>query len=271
MIDAIRGYLRMRRFRRLLSRPFVRTPYGFYFFGSKHMESGDFEKTEVEFLRNLFSRADRFVNVGANFGYYVCLAQVAGLPTTAIEPSPDNLEFLKRNLQRNDFEKTVTTLPFACGEVEGKAELFGVGTGASLVEGWARNPRSLSHQVLVRRLDKIIPPETITGRTVFLVDVEGFELEVMKGATGILENSEKPIWIIESGLTDYHRKDNALNENFLFLVRHMSDFGYSCYALADFSTPISVDAIEKDLREGQDSLGSINFVFSPEGAAILAH
>lgn len=270
MIDAIRGFLRMRRHNRLLSRPFVHTPYGFQFSGPKAMESGEFERTEVELFSSLIQNADGFVNVGANFGYYVCMALAHGVPTIAIEPSPENREILNKNLRQNGFDKDVSVMPLACGEAEGEAVIFGVGTGASLVDGWARNPKSLRQQIPVQRLDKIVSPGSITRQSLFLVDVEGFELEVMKGAEKILERNEKPIWIIESGLFS-HRKDHPRNESFLPLVQLMNEFGYICYAGSDLSKPIEVEFIEQELREDSSQLSAINFLFTPRDDVMRSH
>ncbi|MDB4125601.1 hypothetical protein N9565_02605, partial [Amylibacter sp.] len=62
------------------------------------MQNGNFEITETKILIKLFSQADVFVNVGANFGYYICIARNMGLRSIAIEPVPINQRILKQNI-----------------------------------------------------------------------------------------------------------------------------------------------------------------------------
>ena len=50
------------------------TSMGFKFIGNSLMESGQFEQLESEWVRRIIKDADVFVNVGANVGYYCCIA-----------------------------------------------------------------------------------------------------------------------------------------------------------------------------------------------------
>ncbi|SHI87137.1 methyltransferase, FkbM family [Shimia gijangensis] len=264
MKDWIRGKLRARRANRLLQKEAVQTDLGFLFAGPEAMTSGVFEPKETAILTALLSDADKFVNVGANFGYYVCLAQSLGVPSVAVEPVPVNLEILHGNIARNGYGDNVTVFPNACGEAEGEAEIFGVGTGASLVKGWARNPESLAHKVPIRRLDDMVPAASVTSRTVFLVDVEGFELEVIKGADGILSREDKPIWLMETGLTD-HRSEGGLNPQFEEVFTRVSQYGYEFYCVEQPDKPVTRDIIQESLERGVDLIGGINFLLVPVG------
>ena len=264
MIDQIRGFLRQRRAKKWLARPATQTPHGFMFGGPKAMETGVFEAEETAFLSALFASADMFVNIGANFGYYVCMANSAGVRAVAIEPVPLNAQLLQRNLAANGFETLTTVHRCACGAKEDQVEIFGVGTGASLVSGWARNPSSLSTQVQVRRLDDVLKDVTLSQHSVFLCDVEGFELEALRGAQAILAHPAKPTWMIETGLTDL-RDDTALNPNFLPLFDLVTGHGYLLYALAERRQPITRAMIERSLAAGVDHIGGINFVLAPPG------
>lgn len=267
MKDWIRGILRARKAQRLLRSEGVMTGHGFKFSGPSTMKEGVFEQAETEVLCKLLAKADRFVNVGANFGYFVCLAQSMNVPTIAVEPVPVNLELLRKNIAQNGFERGVTVHACACGETAGQAEIFGVGTGASFVKGWARNPESLHHTVDVRPLDDIVAADSLSGRSVFLVDVEGFELEVLKGADAILSLKDKPIWLLESGLSD-HRQGGELNpmfeEVFALLQRH----GYDMYCINRPEQAVSGAEIRRSLETGKDLIGGHNFLLVPEGHAI---
>lgn len=267
LVDWIRGRLRARKGKRVMNRPVVETALGFKFSGSGSMQEGRFEPTETAILQKMLGKADLFVNVGANFGYFVCLAQTFGVRTIAVEPVPMNLELLRKNLSLNGFGENVEVVPAACGEAEGQAEIFGVGTGASLVPGWARNPKSLKFSVDVKRLDQIVAPNLLTENSVFLVDVEGFELEVLKGAEALLDVSHKPIWMIESGLSD-HREGGELNPIFLDVIKKVDQFGYDMFRIEDLSSPVLIHTVEQSLKSGTDLVGGINFLMVPKGRDI---
>ena len=50
------------------------TPFGFKFIGNKAMQRGEFEVEETALVRALLPSVDVLVNVGANIGYYCCIA-----------------------------------------------------------------------------------------------------------------------------------------------------------------------------------------------------
>jgi FkbM family methyltransferase len=265
--DWIRGKLRARRAKRRLNSKPVMTKHGFKFSGPDVMTSGDFEPTETEVLKKLLVDCDQFVNVGANFGYYICLAQSMNVRAEAVEPVPLNLELLKRNLRSNGYDENVTVHACACGEKTGEMEIFGVGTGASLVKGWARNPKSLRNVVQIRRLDEIISPESVSDRTLFLVDVEGFELQVMKGAEALLSAPNQPIWMLESGLSD-HREHGQLNSAFLEVFDFVVDRGYRVCSVSNPEITIQREQITQSLNEGKDLIGELNFLLIPKGRSL---
>jgi FkbM family methyltransferase len=197
LFDWLRGANRRRIARRRLARPPVPTPFGFRFNGLAAMQQGSFEPFETALVRRLLDRADRFVNVGANTGYYCCFAQQVGVPTVALEPVAPNVQMLIGNMRANGWGDGITVLPVAAGEHPGFAEIFGVGTGSSLLPGWAGNPESLSQTVPVVRLDDVVPPPAAGERLLVLMDVEGYEYFALRGASALLESQPRPLWLIE--------------------------------------------------------------------------
>ena len=100
IINQIRTFNRRRLTRRHLKRTSVNTPFGFKFFGPSAMQNGSFEITETNILIKLSSHADLFINVGANYGFYCCLALSKGIKTSAFEPVYTNLRILYKNIYR---------------------------------------------------------------------------------------------------------------------------------------------------------------------------
>lgn len=133
--DTFRGWNRRRIAARRLNRSPRPTPFGFVMNGTDDMIAGRFEPEETALLQGLLARADRFVNVGANTGYYCLFARSAGVPVLALEPVQQTVQILMQNLRANGYDNGVTVLPVAAGEAPGTAVIYGVGTGSSLLKG----------------------------------------------------------------------------------------------------------------------------------------
>ncbi len=74
----------------------VETPHGFKLRTGLHpayrlMRTGRFEVEETALVARLLDQVDLFVDIGANIGYYTCLALKKGKPVIAFEPQQQNL------------------------------------------------------------------------------------------------------------------------------------------------------------------------------------
>ena len=260
--NQIRSFNRRRLTRRHLKKTSVITPFGFKFFGPNTMQNGSFEATETKILIKLFSQADIFVNVGANFGYYICMARNMGVRSIAIEPIPVNQNILKKNLIENNWDQNVILHSVACGNSDENVTIYGEGTGASIIKGWAQNPSRLKHVVPMKKLDNILSNEKVTTKSVILIDVEGFEFDVLHGAQNILGSKDKPVIMLESGLTD-HRTEGGLNLNFLEIFKFIIKNGYRVFSVEDINFEITEELIKKNIEQNKDQLGTHNFLLIP--------
>jgi FkbM family methyltransferase len=150
--------------------------------------------------------ADVCVDVGANVGLYTCLAASLSKPTIAIEPLPENLAVLYRNLALNSF-KHVEVLPVGLSDQAGISEICGYGDMASFVPGWSAGSASRHQLVPTSTLD-ILLAGRFQGKRLFIkVDVEGFEEVLLAGAVATLARTPKPVWLVEilptSGLRSF--------------------------------------------------------------------
>ena len=262
IINKIRSFNHRRLTRRHLKKISVNTPFGFKFLGPSVMQNGSFEVIETKILIKLFFQADIFVNVGANFGYYICMARNMGVRSIAIEPIPINQRILKQNLIENNWDQNVILHPIACGNSNGNVTIYGEGTGASIIPGWAQNPSRLKHIVPMKKLDNILSNEKVTSKSVILIDVEGFEFDVLLGAENILGSPDKPVIMLESGLTD-HRSEGGLNLKFLEIFKFIVKNGYRVFSVNDINFEITQELIEKNIEQNEDQLGTHNFLIIP--------
>jgi FkbM family methyltransferase len=134
-------------------------------------------------------------DIGANRGLYTekFAHQVGRVGrVVAFEPSPGNVKALEH---RFSGLANVTIHPVALSERSGSATFYsngeGDGTTDSLV---ARAPHAVAHQVEVHRGEDFL--ET-SKPNVLKIDVEGFEIEVVKGLGKVLESPQLRSVLIE--------------------------------------------------------------------------
>ena len=157
------------------------TPYGFRLMGNKAMQVGTFEPIETALIQKYMGEIDVFVDVGANIGFYTCLARSFGKRVIAIEPLPQNLNYLYANLEANSWDD-VEVFPVGLSDSPGITPLYGGGTGASLIAGWAGVPHHWNQIIALSTLD-ILLGERFIGKKLFIkIDVEGVEYKVLMGS-----------------------------------------------------------------------------------------
>jgi FkbM family methyltransferase len=139
------------------------------------------EFVEMSFLLHLLRPNDLFLDVGANIGSYTILAaSVCKARAIAFEPDPDTARVLRGNIAINHLSALADVREAALGGAHGQIA-FTVGLGPmNRVAG----PGDKSAQVVpITRLDDILDAET---PTLIKMDVEGFEEQVLSGASRVL-------------------------------------------------------------------------------------
>ncbi|OYY21091.1 MAG: hypothetical protein B7Y05_01705 [Polynucleobacter sp. 24-46-87] len=97
------------------------------------MERGELEPLETHLVCELVKEVDVLINVGANIGYFSCLALRAGKSVIAFEPIPENLHSLLHNIKVNGWQPRAQICPIALSNDVGVLEIYGGGTGLSLI------------------------------------------------------------------------------------------------------------------------------------------
>jgi FkbM family methyltransferase len=141
----------------------------------------DHEPKVKEFLGSRFKPGHVFVDVGANVGAYSLRALSKGMTVYSFEPNPENIKILKRNAEINRLPAAI--LEFALGASEGTAKMSQNGATSRIVDEGIEVP--------VRALDSLNYPRV----DLLKVDVEGYELEVFRGAKGTLARCHPDIMI----------------------------------------------------------------------------
>ena len=157
---------------------------------------GDLDPKVTWVIRRLLDPGDIALDIGANLGFLsLFMAKVVGAHGTvhAFEPNPVLCNILKQTFARNH-GSNIRLHPVALGASTGEMELRvprnNLGA-ASLV----RQTSDLvdAHTVRVVGLDDLVAQESIARASFVKLDVEGFELEVLKGAQKLFSNCRPSI------------------------------------------------------------------------------
>ena len=236
------------------------TPWGFSLAGHDAMADGSFEPEETAIVRKLLADVDLLVNVGANVGYYCCHALSMGKPVIAIEPITRNLHYLLKNIQNNGWSNQAEVFPVALGAGTDILQIWGGGTGASLVKGWAGIPENYVTQVPILSLDRLLGNILSRKKALILVDIEGAELMMLQGAKLALANEPRPIWIMEISSIEHQPLGVPLNPHFLKTFELFFSYGYRAYMANEAMIEITSANVQK-VAAGLQGLETHNFVF----------
>lgn len=249
-----------------LSRPPKSTPFGFLFSGNPAMESGTFEPQEAGVIQRYLETTDVFINVGANIGYYCCMALQQKISTLAFEPIELNLKYLYKNISANGWEHNIEVYPLAAGNRIGLIEIYGGGTSASLIQGWSKTPAYYRRWVPVSTLDQVVGSRFEGRRCLILVDIEGAELSMLQGAKKLLTLSPKPVWIVEICITEHMPEGVQVNPHLLTTFRMFWEHGYEAWTCDKKKRRVDEAEIQLILQTGKDTVKTHNFIFTSQQA-----
>ena len=133
------------------------------------------DRPEMLLWRRVLRGGGLFVDVGANVGTYTIWAAEQGAEVIAVEPAADTFGLLEENIALNGYQ--VTTVRAAAGAGSGHARFT-----RGLDAGNCLSPDGPVVTDLVT-VDSLIGDRRVTGMK---VDVEGFEIEVLRGAARAL-------------------------------------------------------------------------------------
>jgi len=162
-----------------------------------------YESYIAKVIKANLSRGDTFWDIGAHVGLYsLFVSKIVGPEGSvfAFEPSPDVFLLLRSNTQDKN---NIQTFQYGIGSTEGTASFAaqGISSMGSFVEEVTEisrhhHPTEQIHKVLVttRKIDALL--NELRNPSLIKIDVEGFELEVLKGSERLLSEI-RPILIIE--------------------------------------------------------------------------
>lgn len=184
------------------------------------------EPSTVAVMNRFLVPGDTAVDVGANIGYLTLqMARRVGSEgrVVAIEPAPEILAWLRRNVEENDFHH-VDVLPVAAGRTAGLRTLHLLG---STRHSFFSPPQASSDhvQVTAARLDDLVEDPVALVK----IDVEGAELDVLRGMDRLLRQQPGPIVILEWNPECLAAADLPPDS----VSRYLRNAGYSVYRITE--------------------------------------
>ena len=186
-------------------------------------------------------RIGTVLDVGANEGQFIKVARALfpKAPILAFEPNPYLTPSLERLLSDSG---SGALFPLACGRERAVIPLYltKFSPAASLLRPTAVSspdfPAEIGEtiQVKVERLDDVVRASELARAPYLLkIDVQGFEWEVLQGATGILP--DVAVIVCEVNAEDFYAGQAGFEQIYLFMREHG-------FKLADIGEPIRARA-----------------------------
>lgn len=193
---------------------------------------GVYEPYKFKLFHDLVKKEMTVIDVGANKGCFSLLS--AKLMNDcgrvlSFEPEPINCEWITRSIDANNY-KCITLFQMALSDSDGKADLYiGEKSGFHSLISIAGNAGQ-KITVIQKRLDTILSENKISKVDLIKIDVEGAELQVLKGAVETIKQNNNLKIIL-----DLHpQKGVDIYEIYDFLLQH----GYKLYRIGKEMTPI---------------------------------
>lgn len=169
---------------------------------------------------------DTVIDVGAHIGLYTIIGSKRVGPTgkvIALEPYPDSYYLLKRNLELNQLDNVIALECAASSSAESLARLYLPSGDQGFTKLHTIMPsRAVTEnfvEVSAKKLDDILYSLRIEHVEWIKIDVEGAELEVMKGASETLTKN-----MAIKVLVEIHNVQGT--DLYLEILQYLTPFGF---------------------------------------------
>ncbi len=187
----------------------IRLPYrGWWLAGNDLIDDlifvGAYECAEWRFFERFVREGMTVLDIGAHHGFYTVLGAKRVGETghvIAFEPSPRERNRLSSHLWLNGIRDTVKVYPEALTSEQGEATLFmdleERNTGHNSLQASGSCHRIKQVIVRTESLDRFLKDHGIDRVDLIKLDVEGAELDVLRGATDVLVRRPRPAVMAE--------------------------------------------------------------------------
>jgi FkbM family methyltransferase len=181
-------------------------------------------------------RPGSFLDVGANLGHTLVdfSAAHSGNRYIGFEPNPLCVQILNAIISQNNLDRS-EVVPIGLASTTGILKLFvaegePLDQGASTKKSLRPEKKSVAQWIPCYRLDDLNDPLALGDVSLIKIDVEGAELEVIDGMTGLL-NKNRPLLICEVLLRDSEADVSAYETNISGLLGTLNNAQYEVFSI----------------------------------------
>lgn len=163
---------------------------------------------------------DAFLDVGANIGYFSLFAASRGIEVFAFEPSPREIARMRRNMQLNNFSNITLFEQGLSDKPETLSLRLGMdyNPGQNSVIDYEESIESV--QCRFAPLSSFLTPEQARRVRLCKIDVEGFEIFVLRGMEEYMPLLHKTTFVVEITPQYFKRAGYAVQDVYDFFARH---------------------------------------------------
>jgi len=196
------------------------------------MVDGVWEAHVTRAIATLLNEDDIFFDVGANFGYYSCVAatrlkkRLNNIVIHAFEPNPSVVPLLQKTFNVNGLETTARINAMGVSDKPGELTLHRGDTlwgSASFNKDLAKSDsKDTPVKVPVTTLDEYYKKQKLTHVDLIKIDVEGHEDHVYAGMQGVIKDNSQLKIVMEFTFGTYQ------NES-AFFAQLLKDYAFMYY------------------------------------------
>lgn len=192
---------------------------------------GSFEEQILKKIRQVVKKGDYILDVGANIGVHsLVFSTLTGNSgkVVAIEPQSNVRHRLELNLKNNHADNVIV-LGCAIGAEESNARIYDIANnndGAATLRPSEPENHEKFEDIEVKTLNFIKESTGLDNFDVVKIDVEGAELEVLKGLSELLQSTPPRCLFVECVDSNLKRFDTSSEE----LISKLEDLGYTLEA-----------------------------------------
>jgi FkbM family methyltransferase len=196
----------------------------------------DFDKEVSDLIGQTLQRGGFFLDVGANIGYFSLLAaRMPNVQVISFEPSPRELRRLYHNIYLNKFTN-ITVFPYGLSDTHSTADFYLFSMlnpgGNSLV---IHDEYSMKVTCQLVPFDMIMPAVFLDAVKLCKIDVEGFELFVLRGMSRSIKFMRNAVFIVEIIPAYMKKAGYEPGEVYDFFAQHGYQPQYGISALREWN------------------------------------
>lgn len=177
---------------------------------------------EFNLVKKIVKQGDTVADVGANMGFYtIWMSKFTNAPASihSFEPDKKNYERLSKNIAANNLQQVVVANREGAGASE-KEVMFTTGLDGENHIASEKSTNTVTVKLIT--LDKYCAAKNIHHIRYCKIDVEGFEIDVLKGAEKMLAGKKIDILQLEINKTLQNSGNTAEN-----LLEVINSIGYT--------------------------------------------